>query len=89
VLNGGAGNDTLIGGGGMDTYVYAPGDGIDTIDDQGWAGGDKLRLTGINPADVSIDRDSPNGGKLVITFPGSPGDRITINDYFGWAGGIE
>lgn len=32
-LNGGTGNDVLIGGDGTDTFVYAPGDGNDTITD--------------------------------------------------------
>jgi Ca2+-binding RTX toxin-like protein len=30
-LNGGGGNDTLLGGAGNDTYIYATGDGLDTI----------------------------------------------------------
>jgi len=32
-LNGGTGNDVFIGGDGTDTFVYAPGDGNDTITD--------------------------------------------------------
>ena len=33
MLNGGAGNDVLIGGGNDDVFVFSPGDGADTIAD--------------------------------------------------------
>src|SRR5262249_35172211 len=40
IVNGGVGNDTLIGSPGGDTFLWSPGDGSDTID--GRAGLDKL-----------------------------------------------
>ncbi|MBR4903525.1 MAG: hypothetical protein IKZ53_02560, partial [Selenomonadaceae bacterium] len=41
-LNGGKGNDTLIGGAGTDIFVYEKGDGNDVI--QGYGEGDKISL---------------------------------------------
>ncbi|WP_281405083.1 calcium-binding protein, partial [Rhizobium sp. FKY42] len=52
---GGRGDDAINGGAGDDTYVYARGDGNDTITEANWSGyNDKLVLTNINPADVSL-----------------------------------
>ncbi|MCS6920903.1 MAG: hypothetical protein NZM07_03110, partial [Elioraea sp.] len=36
VLAGGAGADHLAGGAGSDTYLFAPGDGADILEEQGW-----------------------------------------------------
>ncbi len=45
ILNGEAGADTLIGGAGYDTYVYfAPGFGIDTIQDTAAVAGEGNRI---------------------------------------------
>ena len=48
-LSGGKGNDTLLGGAGADSYVYATGDGLDTILDSDGKGSifmDDVTLTG-------------------------------------------
>ena len=48
VFHGGAGNDTLAGGGGNDTFKYVVGDGADVID--GGAGSNTLDYTGTTSA---------------------------------------
>ena len=63
VLNGGAGNDTLSGGAGKDTFVYANGQGADTITDY-VAGQDTLQFSSGSISKTAI----ANGGKdLVFT----------------------
>ncbi|SHK05824.1 type I secretion C-terminal target domain (VC_A0849 subclass) [Shimia gijangensis] len=44
VLNGRAGNDMLIGGSGADRFVFAAGDGVDTINDFDFGAGDQIDL---------------------------------------------
>ena len=53
-LEGGRGSDTVRGGGGRDTFVLSQGAGEDTIRDFN-NGQDKLRVTGIAFADLSIE----------------------------------
>src|SRR6185436_16059173 len=66
VIDGGAGNDTLRGEGGSDFYRWGAGSGNDTILENGGASDtDIVRLTGINPADVSLGRV---GNDLYITL---------------------
>ena len=81
------GNDVVRGGNGSDTYVYARGDGSDTIDESSMFGGtaDKLLLVGINPADVQFGR---NGEDAVLTIKpstpgGNDGGRITLTSGLG------
>jgi Ca2+-binding RTX toxin-like protein len=66
-MKGGRGDDTLDGAGGNDTFVYARGDGNDTIseitDYRGTA--DQLVFTNINPGDVTLVR---NGVDLTIVI---------------------
>ncbi|WP_339765226.1 calcium-binding protein, partial [uncultured Hoeflea sp.] len=55
LITGGAGDDALNGGGGSDTYIYARGDGNDTITDGQWDGiNDRLVFSDINAADVTL-----------------------------------
>ena len=58
-IRGGAGDDALNGGGGQDTYIYARGDGNDTITEaESYNSGiDKVVLEGINPGSVSLVRN--------------------------------
>ena len=57
-IRGGAGNDTLNGGSGNDAYVYARGDGNDTITEAVVCGSDRqLVLENINPTAVSLVRN--------------------------------
>ncbi|MGV4797448.1 beta strand repeat-containing protein [Rhizobium sp. F40D2] len=60
------GNDTIISGDGTDTIYYARGDGNDTITEAGyWDADDRLVLSDINPADVTLVRND-NDVTLVI-----------------------
>jgi Ca2+-binding RTX toxin-like protein len=62
-LNGGQGNDTLIGSQGADTFAWNPGDQSDTID--GGAGTDTLQFNGANVGEkISL---TPNGPRLLFT----------------------
>lgn len=58
IIVGHHGNDSIHAGDGSDTYIYAPGDGNDTINDESSSSTstDKLRLTNLNPGDVSFSR---------------------------------
>lgn len=88
-LKGLAGNDMLYGGGGDDTYVFALGDGQDTIYEE--SGTDKLQLgDGIDPDDVVVKRIQRNSGNvtyydLELSIAGT-NDKITIQQYFGYSG---
>jgi hypothetical protein len=73
ILNGSAGNDVLIGGGNDDVFVFAPGDGADTIadffvgapEDRIWFAGTDLHSL----ADVQAHA-STVAGNTVITYNG-------------------
>lgn len=74
VLRGGADDDLLYGGSGNDTYVFAAGDGYDTIYDR--AGNNTLRITGaISSSDLAFARV---GDDLRIEI----GSGVTLKDYF-------
>ncbi|WP_421863316.1 calcium-binding protein [Motiliproteus sp.] len=82
ILNGGAGlYDTLSGGAGNDTYLFAKGSGGATIrnEDDSTDRTDKLKLTGdITPDDVVISSSLNN---LILTIT-STGEKITVIDHF-------
>ncbi|MDB5579874.1 MAG: hypothetical protein JWR80_5050 [Bradyrhizobium sp.] len=84
-----AGNDNLTGRGGSDEYRYASGDGSDWINDQGATSDvDVLRLTNLNPANVTLTRD----GVHLYVRDTATGQQIGVNNQF-WDGhpdyGIE
>ncbi len=100
ILEGGAGNDTLAGnegddilygGTGSDGYVYAIGDGHDTIiDGPGAAGDDDVLVlaTGITAQNFQFIRNPLSRDNLIIRFV--DGGDLTIKDYFkGNGSGIE
>lgn len=55
-LEGGAGNDTMVGRDGLDTYIYRAGDGIDRIEERGFQDNDLLQIF-----DFTIDYDFATG----------------------------
>lgn len=84
ILNGGTGDDTLSGGAGSDIYVYASGDGNDTIADEASYinNVDVLRFTDINASDVTV---AASGFDLLITIIGT-GHVITVTDQYRYSG---
>jgi Ca2+-binding RTX toxin-like protein len=87
VLTGGTGNDLLYGSGGNDTYVFARGDGIDTVREyidgfSGWGGTDTIQFAaGVAPADVAVSQ-ADGGRDLVLTISGTT-DKIVIDGGLG------
>jgi Ca2+-binding RTX toxin-like protein len=61
-LRGGLGNDTLTGGSGIDVFVFAPGDGTDTITDLSLGQGDKIGLTG----GLAFENLSFSGNQILV-----------------------
>jgi Ca2+-binding RTX toxin-like protein len=80
-LTGGAGDDLVSGGAEGDTYIFAAGDGVDIIDDQGGTGTDILQITGHALGDARFSRTGPDGADLTIRFAGSD-DRIIVAGQF-------
>jgi len=69
MLNGGAGNDKLIGGRGDDIFVFEAGSGRDTICDFGY-GDDTIVLSGFGLTGFSDVQDAASYkyGKLYLDF---------------------
>ncbi len=88
-LSGGSGADTLYGGAGSDTYLFALGDGAETLyeEDEDPGAVDVLRLgDGVSLDAVSFTRLS--NGDLVIGI-GSQGDAVTLSAWFNGQARIE
>lgn len=84
-LRGGGGSDHLDGGKGADTYVYARGDGVDTIvdTDSNWFVKDTLKLAEITSRQLWFSRQ---GNDLDIQVIGSNGaDDIHVQNWFAGA----
>ena len=82
IIFGVKGNDTLNGDAGADTYVWAKGDGNDTIGETAYYETDTvvvtLKLTNLNPPDNVHSRDQ---GNLYVNITSS-GEKITISGHF-------
>jgi Ca2+-binding RTX toxin-like protein len=98
VLNGGKGNDWLEGWDGNDTYLFARGDGQDTIQEWHyyWYGASDNKDTiqfaeGITPDDVQITRSgtdfNTSDNNLILSLKGSA-DQITVWEYFHHKGAV-
>jgi Ca2+-binding RTX toxin-like protein len=91
VLAGGAGDDYLSGRRGNDTYVYAPGDGFDVIEDYGVIDtADTLRLEGISTSDISVGTvgDFASASDIVLRIGGQSPGHIVLKDQLdrlGWS----
>src|SRR5262249_44343617 len=97
--NGGAGNDTLIGSPGADTFLWFPGDGSDTV--QGGDGADRIVFDGSDAAEqfaisangaqarVTHDLDDAavdvGGVETIVVNPLGGADTVTLNDLTGTA----
>ena len=84
-LSGGPGHDVLAGGNGNDTYVYARGDGNDLIVEPDNNSADQIRLVGITPDEVKLQRGVDNDLEVIIveSAPGAgDGGRITARASF-------
>ena len=85
-IDGGAGDDFLVGSGGNDTYIVAPGKGSDTILDfgvnaQGYlesGGFERLELQNVASTDVTFGRTALD---LIITID-STGERIVLQNQY-------
>ena len=80
ILNGGAANDSLNGGAGNDTYLFARGNGVDTIFGYNPAGGssDVAQFTDVASTEVTwIER---RGADLVLKY--AEADQLTVTGYF-------
>ena len=95
VIVGGKGDDTIVGGrgddflygdgprdsGGRDTFVYAPGDGNDTIQEFG-NGDDRIDLSAFSGIKSFSDISARQvGGQVVIDFSGQGGGSITLKNF--------
>jgi Ca2+-binding RTX toxin-like protein len=80
VLRGGPGQDTLIGGDGTDRYLYAAGDGSDTlINSSTDAAVDRLVFTDLTLAELLFQRDSED---LLIGNTRVGGQAVRISGWF-------
>jgi Ca2+-binding RTX toxin-like protein len=80
-LTGGTGNDTLTGGTGSDTYLFALGDGQDTIVstyDTTAGKADTLKFDGMVSGLVQLSR---SGTSLIASVTGTT-DTVTVQDFF-------
>ncbi|GIU31938.1 hypothetical protein TUM4644_31800 [Shewanella colwelliana] len=86
VFNGGAGNDTLTGLRGADTYLFNVGDGQDVLSDEG--GKDKIIFgEGISRASLAIRPEGDHTIIGILDSEGQPtGDQITLLNAFNNAG---
>lgn len=87
LIDGGAGNDTLRGLGGGDTYLFGPGSGQDVIQESIATVYEDLPDTllfaaGVTAEDVSFVRD---GADLVVSLAGLS-DTVRIEGHFGTSG---
>jgi VCBS repeat-containing protein len=76
VFEGGLGNDFIQGRDGADTYIFNMGDGVDVIEDNGFADTDILDIRGYSSTDASFSVDPVNNISLIISF--ANGDNITL-----------
>ncbi|WP_114835896.1 calcium-binding protein [Agrobacterium tumefaciens] len=86
------GNDVIDGGSGDDTYIYARGDGQDTITDSGWnAYNDRLVFADINPSDVTLVRNGDDVTIVIAESAAGAGDAgsILLKNALGTYTGID
>lgn len=77
-LAGGIGTDRLDGGGGTNRYLFARGDGHDTIVDA-YEDVVTIYISNLSLQEIVFRRD---GTSLAVTFQSSPGDRLSLSAFF-------
>ena len=77
-LEGGSGDDLLIGLDGSDTYVFNAGDGRDVIEDNGYLDSDRVVINGYTSAQAVFSLRDGTTADVVIDLPG--GDRIILRN---------
>ncbi|QDQ26991.1 hypothetical protein FNU76_11800 [Chitinimonas arctica] len=77
-LAGGKGTDKLDGGRGANSYLFAKGDGVDTIVD-GYEGQITIYLADLPLDELIFRRD---GNNLTVGFNGSPTDLLALSGFF-------
>jgi Ca2+-binding RTX toxin-like protein len=89
ILAGRHGDDVLDGGWQNDTYLYARGDGNDTINETTSNGtADTLSLTDLNPADVTLVRNGNDVTVVIAESAAGAGDggsvllKNSLDDYY-------
>jgi probable HAF family extracellular repeat protein len=70
--------DTLTGGAGADTFVFARGDGVDQITDFSAVDGDKVRLSGYSPSNLILQ------GTTALFQNGSSYEAIAAGNGYIW-----
>src|SRR5262245_461147 len=91
-IEGNGGNDVLVGSYGADTYVYALGDGNDTIRDDGTDGAiDTLRFTNLTKSDITLSYSfAPNHQNDLRIIINATGQEIADENHFSSSGrGID
>lgn len=99
ILDGGSGNDTLVGDYNSNTYIFGRGYGNDVVKEQDFLDGnnngyvDTLNLVGLNRNDIAFARDATDPLSIIITIKdtgetlkldGSPFDDIrSFNEFLG------
>ena len=87
-LDGGLGNDSLLGSTGDDTYRFDAGSGDDIVVERRIFEASQDRILfgqGIDPASAEYSRSSdPEGRDLIVTFAGLD-DSLTVHDQFSFA----
>ena len=80
-IDGRGGDDLLRGKEASDTYIYGVGSGNDTIVENGFGSDvDKLKLIGLNPADIDLWRV---GSDLFVKVLSS-GETVKVQAHFSW-----
>lgn len=77
VLDGGAGNDTLNGNWGSDTYVFTKGHGQDTINEY-CSESDALVFSNVSLSEMSLHK---HGSNLLLSNQNSQ-DTVLVNNFF-------
>lgn len=77
-IDGGLGNDFLVGGDSSDEYLFGIGDGQDVVEDNGFADTDVVRFTDRASTDATFTRVPDENGSVLISF--ANGDSVLLRN---------